>query len=70
MDYIILLLVAACVLILLIVHQDIVQFGKGYNNPIIPIPKTATPMIRTTLPTPCISLKPPLCSLIRLVTLD
>ena len=34
MDYIILLLVAACVLILLIVHQDIVQFGEGYNKAI------------------------------------
>ena len=34
MDYLILLLVAGCVLILLIVHQDIVQFGKGYNKAI------------------------------------
>ena len=34
MDYIILLLVAACVLILLIVHQDIIQFGESYNNTI------------------------------------
>ena len=34
MDYLILLLVAGCVLILLIVHQDIVQFGEGYNKAI------------------------------------
>ena len=32
MDYLILLLVAACVLILLIVHQEIIQFGEGYNK--------------------------------------
>ena len=32
MDYLILLLVAACVLILLIVHQEIIQFGDDYNK--------------------------------------
>ena len=32
MDYLILLLVAGCVLILLIVHQEIIQFGEGYNK--------------------------------------
>ena len=32
MDYLILLLVAGCVLILLIVHQEIIQFGDGYNK--------------------------------------
>jgi hypothetical protein len=32
MDYIILLLVVVCVLVLLIVHQDIIRFGEGYNN--------------------------------------
>jgi hypothetical protein len=34
MDYLILLLVTGCVLILLIVHQDIIQFGEGYNKAI------------------------------------
>ena len=34
MDYLILLLVAGCVLILLIVHQEIIQFGEGYNKAI------------------------------------
>ncbi len=32
MDYIILLLVGIGVLVLLIVHQDIIQFGEGYNK--------------------------------------
>ena len=32
MDYLILLLVAGCVLILLIVHQEIIQFGERYNK--------------------------------------
>ena len=32
MDYLILLLVAACVFILLIIHQQIIQFGEGYNK--------------------------------------
>ena len=32
MDYLILLLVAGCVVILLIVHQEIIQFGAGYNK--------------------------------------
>ena len=32
MDYLILLLVAGCVLVLLIVHQEIIQFGDGYNK--------------------------------------
>ena len=32
MDYLILLLVAASVLILLIIHQEIIQFGEGYNK--------------------------------------
>ena len=32
MDYLILLLVASCVLILLIIHQEIIQFGDGYNK--------------------------------------
>jgi len=32
MDYLILLLVAACVLILLIIHREIIQFGEGYNK--------------------------------------
>ena len=34
MDYLILLLVAGCVLILLIVHQEIIQFGERYNKAI------------------------------------
>ena len=34
MDYLILLLVAGSVLILLIVHQDIIQLGGGYNKAI------------------------------------
>ena len=32
MDYIILLLVGIGVLVILIVHQDIIQFGEGYSK--------------------------------------
>ena len=39
MDYLILLLVAGCVLILLIVHQEIIQFGERYNKAIQLLPK-------------------------------
>ena len=32
MDYLILILLAACLLIMLVIHQDIIQFGEGYNR--------------------------------------
>mgnify|MGYP007088487605 FL=1 len=32
MDYLILVLLAACLLIMLVIHQDIVQFGESYSR--------------------------------------
>ena len=32
MDYLILVLLAACLLIMLVIHQDIIQFGESYSR--------------------------------------
>ncbi len=34
MDYLILILLGACILIMLVIHQDIIQFSEGYNKAI------------------------------------
>lgn len=34
MDYVILILVPVCILIFLVIHQDIIQFGERYNKTI------------------------------------
>ena len=34
MDYLILILLGACILIMLVIHQDIIQFGEIYSRAI------------------------------------